>query len=194
MSQDVRQWLAEIKNLQQKLAETRQERDEAYAGASNWRKLYETEAQQRRTEANLAKQSIESLKAELHAIRQASQASKGSLEGDPDSKRSEIEQQIANLDATALQQRLLEALLECERLNQLLKAEQESHTQTRKGLTTALGDTVDLLTKERATRSGGDEPAPSNEAALNGTGLSSIEGAKTPSLELPPVSQAQSLV
>jgi hypothetical protein len=33
MTQDVRQWLAEIKHLQQKIAEACQERDEAYANS-----------------------------------------------------------------------------------------------------------------------------------------------------------------
>ena len=54
--QDIKQWLAEIKALQQKLAQANQERDEAYASAANWRSLYETEAKQRRTEAVLARQ------------------------------------------------------------------------------------------------------------------------------------------
>lgn len=35
MSQDVRQWLLEIKALQQKLAEVNQERDQAYTSAAN---------------------------------------------------------------------------------------------------------------------------------------------------------------
>jgi chromosome segregation ATPase len=189
MTQDVRQWLAEIKKLQQKLLEAQQERDEAYTGAANWRKLYETEAQQRRTEANLARQSIETLKAELQALR-STPPSTVHPSGDADSQRSELQQQLAQLTPTDLQYRLAEALLECDRLTNLLKEEQENHAQTRKGLTTALGDTVDLLTKERAIRTGHDEPAPSS----NGAGLPGLEGAKTPSLELPPVNPAQSLV
>lgn len=189
MTQDVRQWLAEIKTLQQKLAEVRQERDEAYVGAANWRKLYDTEAQQRRTEATLARQSIEALKAELQTLRQVPQPSKAEINGDTASHRSELQQQLARLEPSELQQCLVEAMLERDRLTQLLKAEQENHAQTRKGLTTALGDTVDLLTKERATRSGNDELPPPT-----GSSVSSLEGVKNPSLELPPVNQAQSLV
>ena len=68
MTQDVRQWLAEIKTLQQKLTETQKERDEAYASAANWRNLYETEAKQRRTESRLAQQAIGSLKEELQSL------------------------------------------------------------------------------------------------------------------------------
>lgn len=190
MTQDVRQWLAEIKKLQQKLLEVQQERDEAYTGAANWRKLYETEAQQRRTEANLARQSLETLKAELQALRSIPQPSTAHHTEDGVAQHAELQQQLAQLTPADLQYRLAEALLECDRLTNLLKEEQEKHGQTRKGLTTALGDTVDLLTKERAVRNGRDEPAPLH----NGAGLPGLEGAKTPSLELPPVNPAQSLV
>ncbi|MEO1385772.1 MAG: hypothetical protein AAFV85_00190 [Cyanobacteria bacterium J06634_6] len=38
---------------------------------------------------------------------------------------------------------------ECDRLKSLLKAEQAEHEKTRESLTAALGDAVDLLTKER---------------------------------------------
>ena len=50
MTQDVTQWLDEIKALKQQLVEMRQEREEAYASAINWQQRYETEAQQRRVE------------------------------------------------------------------------------------------------------------------------------------------------
>ncbi len=73
MTQDVRQWLGEIKHLQQKLAEAHKERDEAFASAANWRHLYETEAKQRRTEAALMQQSIDALKAELETRRNPSE-------------------------------------------------------------------------------------------------------------------------
>lgn len=144
---DVRQWLLEIKTLQQKLAEVNQERDQAYASAANWRKLYETEAQQRRTEARLAQQQIEMLKAELQRLQQLPQpiASDGLT-------HSEIQEQLEQLQPTEIKETLVRALMECDRLTQSLKAEQADHAQTRHSLTTALGDTVNLLAKERATR------------------------------------------
>uniref|UniRef100_A0ACD5H183 Uncharacterized protein n=1 Tax=Desertifilum tharense IPPAS B-1220 TaxID=1781255 RepID=A0ACD5H183_9CYAN len=40
---DVVQWLAQIKELKEQLAQAQQERDEAYATASNWQRLYDTE-------------------------------------------------------------------------------------------------------------------------------------------------------
>jgi seryl-tRNA(Sec) selenium transferase len=144
---DVRQWLLEIKALQQKLAEVNQERDQAYASAANWRKLYETEAQQRRTEARLAQQQIEMLKDELQRLQQLPQpvASDGLT-------HSAIQEQLEQLQPTEIKETLVRALMECDRLTQSLKAEQADHAQTRRSLTTALGDTVNLLAKERATR------------------------------------------
>ncbi|MBD1867739.1 hypothetical protein H6F95_10600 [Cyanobacteria bacterium FACHB-471] len=148
MSQDVRQWLLEIKALQQKLAEVNQERDQAYTSAANWRRFYETEAQQRRTEARLAQQQIEMLKAELQRLQQSPQpiVSDGTTE-------SAIQEQLEQLqNPSEVKETLVRALMECDRLSQSLKAEQADHAQTRRSLTMALGDTVNLLAKERATR------------------------------------------
>ncbi|MDX2213582.1 MAG: hypothetical protein SFY66_09855 [Oculatellaceae cyanobacterium bins.114] len=187
MTQDVRQWLAEIKHLQQKVVETCQERDEAYAGAANWRKLYEREAQQRRTDATLAAQTIDALKAELIELQRLPQAQdKAPVDV------AVMQQQVDQLDGAELKQKLLDLMVECDRLSQALKTEQESHTQTRNSLTIALGDTVDLLTKERAARTHHAESVP---VAMNGSAASaSLEASKNPSLELPPLNQVQSLV
>jgi hypothetical protein len=155
MNQDVRQWLAEIRSLQQKLAEARQERDDAYKSAANWRKLYETEANQRRTEANLAQQKIAALEAELQEARAASQPI-----SDQPIRTLTVQQKIEQLDLTELRQMLIKTTLECDRLTRALKEERENHLQTRNGLTAALGDTVELLTKERAIRSSNSESTP----------------------------------
>ena len=48
MSQDLTQWIAEVRTLQRQLADTQKERDQAYNSAANWRRHYETEARQRR--------------------------------------------------------------------------------------------------------------------------------------------------
>jgi predicted nucleic acid-binding Zn-ribbon protein len=148
--------------------------------------------QQRRTDANLAAQTIEALKAELEALKHAPQAKGSSTD------LSALQQQIDQLDGAVLKQRLVELMVECDRLSQALKAEQESHNQTRNSLTVALGDTVDLLTKERAARNS-TESVPvqinssANSSATNGN-HDSLEAAKNPSLELPPLNQVQSLV
>nr|WP_290226212.1 hypothetical protein [Trichocoleus desertorum] len=193
MTQDVRQWLSEIKALQQQLAETERERDAAYTSATNWRRLYETEAQQRRTEANLAQQAIADLQIEIQQLR-------GGIVLEVDSSRSatEIAQVIDQIQSPAeLRGKLVQLLqeqgrlqAEVEQLIQALQLEQANHAQTRKSLTTALGDTIDLLTKERAV-----QHIDKSASSLTNAGASTIaesgEVARNPSLELPPLNQAQ---
>lgn len=198
MTNDVRQWLAEIKALQQKLAEAHQERDEAYASAANWRSLYETEAKQRRMEATAAQQSIAALKAELLQL-QAFASGEDTDASDLEAAEQEVAQ-FQTLDE--LREELIKALAERDRLAQALKAEQESHLQTRKGLTTALGDTVDMLAKERAARSNGEhaslggdrakKPSPQIAGSTNGSSYPEHDMPKTPLPELPLLDQVQS--
>ncbi|HEY9646978.1 MAG TPA: hypothetical protein V6C88_11440 [Chroococcidiopsis sp.] len=194
MSHDVRQWLAEIKALQQKLAEARQECDEAYRGASNWRKLYETEAQQRRTETHLAQQTIAGLKAELQRL-QGGFSETDASEADI----AAIQDNVAQLQTVDdLQKSLVQVLTERDRLQQQLKAEQLDHERTRKALTSALGDTVDLLSKERAQRNGAAESSsatPPANSATSGHPANIADGsAKTPSPGPPRLNQAESPV
>lgn len=182
MTQDVQQWLAEIKALQQKLAEARQERDEAYASAANWRSLFDTEAQQRRTEAKQAQQQIQALQAEMQDAKTRPTAV---------GSRTVIEQEVGQIQTVEqLQEKLADALLECGRLTQSLQEEQARHSQTRKSLTTALGDTVDMLTKERSGR----ERANRSNRSIAAVDSESGESAKIPSPQQPLLDQAQSLV
>ncbi|XGV95821.1 MAG: hypothetical protein ACAF41_24150 [Leptolyngbya sp. BL-A-14] len=145
MTNDVSQWLTEIKTLRQQLADAQQEREQAYTSAANWQRLYETEAQQRRQEAARTRQTIADLKQELQQLKGTSPLEGGIL-SDAVTIRTEVEklQTVA-----ALQQKLLEALTERDRLAQALKLEQANHAQTRQGLTTALGDAIDMLSKEK---------------------------------------------
>lgn len=190
MTQDVRQWLAEIRHLQQKLTEAHQERDEAFTSAANWRSLYETEAKQRRTEAHLAQQTIEALKLEL-------QQRTVQIGDDLPAAAITAHQDRVNhfTSIEELRQALLKALLECDRLAQALAVEQESHDHTRKELTLALGDTVDVLTRERSLREPG-KAAPGN-SVTNGQGQNGNQGvesapAKSPSPERPITDPARS--
>ncbi|OLP19119.1 hypothetical protein BST81_07880 [Leptolyngbya sp. 'hensonii'] len=146
MSQEITQWLAEIKSLQQQLAEAVRERDAANASAMNWRRLYETEASQRRTELHLAQQTIDHLKADLTRLQDAER-----FPADPGTELSGLQAEVESFQtAEALKHKLLEVMAERNHLAQALKTEQENHAHTRKGLTTALGDTVDQLARERA--------------------------------------------
>lgn len=197
MTQDVTQWLTEIKSLQQQLIEARQERDEAYASAANWRKLYETEAKQRRAETNLARQTVDALKAEIQQFQAEPQA-----ELDEPTIMSAIQQEIEHLQSTGvLKEKLAAVLIERDRLAQALKLEQAQHAQTRKSLTTALGDTVDMLTKERSAQQGGSlakGTTGNSKVSSEGdkpeglrSGLTRSDDAKTPLPELPHLSGVQ---
>jgi hypothetical protein len=53
---------------------------------------------------------------------------------------------------TELRSQLLAALQRCEQFSQALRTEQANHEQTKNSLTAALGDTIDLLAKERTQK------------------------------------------
>lgn len=147
MTQNVTQWLEEIKTLQKQLSEAHREREELLASAANWQRLYETEAQQRRVEVTLAKQTIDALQQEIQQLKgpntlaSAPSANLSSIQSSVDSLSSEVE----------LKSQLIQALVECDRLKKALQTEQTNHVQTRKSLTTALGDAIDAL-KEQERR------------------------------------------
>ncbi len=150
MSNDVTQWLAQIKALKQQLAETISDRDTAYESADNWRQLYNTEAQQRRTEARLAQQQVETLKAELRQL----QGENSRPKADDPKAASAIEQELAKMQTVEeLRTKLKDIMGERDRLLDALKTEQTNHAQTRKSLTTVIGDTIDQLSKERGNHS-----------------------------------------
>lgn len=70
LDQDLTQeWLAEIEGLRQQLAELQNARNEAWESAEKWRKLYNTESEQRRTDNQLAQQAIASLNEHLQKIK-----------------------------------------------------------------------------------------------------------------------------
>jgi chromosome segregation ATPase len=141
MTQEVTQWLAEIKSLQQQIMATRQERDEALNSAANWRQLYETEAKQRRTDAKLMQQTLDQAQRELAQLKgeEFSTPADGTDAAFP----------LLDLDEASLRHHVQELNGQCDRLRQALQRERESHEQTRKSLTSALGDAVDQLAQVR---------------------------------------------
>jgi seryl-tRNA synthetase len=215
MTHDVQQWLNEIKALQQKMAELAQERDEAHATAEHWRELYNTEAQQRRTEAKLAQQTIASLKLEMQRL----QAGLPNLPHPqaPDQTPAITQKVEAFLEAvheeapfanladssesaqlkTKLSQLFQERdglLQELTRLSEALKAEQQAHRETRQSLTTALGDTMDRL---KAAKTALTSPKGSLNQEVNSdddasVSFSIVKSTKIPSLQLPPLESDQS--
>ena len=148
MAQDVAQWLAEIKALQQQVAELIQERDRAYASADSLRKMYDAEAAQRQRDAIAAQRKIEKLKQTVIALQVPDDAAfSGELSG---RLKADITAIQSNRSIESLQTQLIESKKQCEKFKSLLEAEQADHESTRQSMTAALGDAVDLLTKARS--------------------------------------------
>lgn len=131
MTQELTQWITEVRTLQRQLADTRKERDQAYNSAANWRRLYENEAQQRRQETEQFQAQIAELQRQVHQA---------------EASRLAYSQTLSAADSLPSFQDQLNALVaDCQRLSQALEAEQQAHAQTRQSLTSALGDTFDLI-------------------------------------------------
>jgi DNA repair exonuclease SbcCD ATPase subunit len=192
MSQDVAQWLAEIKSLQQQVAQLQQEYEEAQSRIDRWRELYNQEAEQRRKETKVYQNRIDTLQSEIQLLKQG-----GKSPEERAANERQLWQELNRLETDEIKQKLLEAIAqidqakaEAERLREALSAEQIAHEQTRKSLTTALGDTVELLTGAAvAAKKKRPEPTlpgssfPSSEAAP----LAGSESVKNPLLQLPPL-------
>lgn len=150
MSHEISQWINEIKTLQQKLAEALTERDAAQDSISKWRQLYNTEAIQRRDEAKQAQETIAELKAKIDAREKHSQTIPEEAEIEANIKKIQSLEELKALaiDATKERDR---ALQEVQKFKEALQEERAHHLQTRKTLTAALGDAVDLLTKAKTT-------------------------------------------
>ncbi|MGB3653099.1 MAG: hypothetical protein WBA41_18025 [Rivularia sp. (in: cyanobacteria)] len=149
MSEDLtQQWLTEIQGLKQQIAQLQAERTGTWESAEKWRKLYNTEAEQRRTDSQLFQQTIASLKAEIQKLQGIEDATL------PDSDTATaIQQEVAQLSGVEdLKTKLTLALKERDRLLQALKTEQDKHSQTRQSLTTALGDAIDGLKRQQAAK------------------------------------------
>ncbi len=186
MAQDVRQWLDEIKRLQQQLTEVSRDRDEAGESAAQWRQLYNTEAEQRRNDTKLTQQTIANLEAQIQQLQTFSPiVSEGEETGIA------RQQEVAKLQTVdELKAKLAEVFQERDRafeqikqLTQALKQEEARHAETSKNLTSALGDAVDLLAKAKNPPPVTKETAYSLEivpVATGNSGESAIEIRQTP--------------
>lgn len=143
MSQEITRWVTEIRTLQQQLAAARQERDQAYKSAANWRKLYDAEAKQRRDAVTTLNQTIADLKAELSSVKAPSE----------EETTATTDRRLEGTDLNSiegLRAELIRALQECDRLQKAINAEKAAHAETRQTLTTALGETIDALSPSTA--------------------------------------------
>ncbi len=190
MVQDVRQWLDEIKRLQQQLTEVSRDRDEAGESAAQWRQLYNTEAEQRRNDAKLTQQSIANLEAQIQQLQTFSPiVSEGEETGSARQQEVEGLQTVGELKAklvVVLEERD-RAIEQIKQLTQALKQEEARHAETSKNLTSALGDAVDLLTKAKTPVAVRNESVYSLEIVPVSTGNaeSAIEIRHNPA-QLPP--------
>lgn len=144
MSEEVMQWLAEIRTLKQDLAQAESDRNAAMESAAHWRKLYNIEARQRREEAKVAREESQQLQARLAEFDEETRSV--SAEDINASMRAEI---AALATPEALRDKLIAVIQERDRALEALKSEQENHVETRRSLTAVIGDTIDQLTRMR---------------------------------------------
>lgn len=195
MSHDVSQWIGEIQSLREQLAEALRDRDTALETATKWSELYNREAEQRRAEAKLSQEMIETLKAEIQQLKAGI-----TLKTDENLDVAAISQEVEQLQTVAeLQEKLIQVAIEREQLTKALKIEQENHVNTRQSLTTALSDMVDLLTKHSGSDTGETTPKLKSEEKqpeplkLPESTKQAIQlptQTKSPSLQLPPTRPA----
>lgn len=151
--QAIAQWIDEIQALKQQITELKRDRDTGYADADRWRDRYMTEAQQRRTETQTAQRTIAALHREIEQLRGslaiALDRSIGGIDlSDPVMLTSDQDTTSTLTEPQQLRE-LREQVLT---LSEALAAEKRNHEDTRRSLTMALGDTMDVLNQERSRR------------------------------------------
>ncbi|MDG2990924.1 hypothetical protein L3556_08285 [Candidatus Synechococcus calcipolaris G9] len=126
--------------------------------AAEWQKRYEVEAQQRRQDAELHRQTLLNSKSSApnysaNRLTLPPSASESGERAIADGVANEIQAQVlGETDPVTLQAQLIQALLDNQRLTQALESERASHAKTRQSLTTALGDTIETLQQRRRLR------------------------------------------
>jgi hypothetical protein len=113
----------------------RKDRDRALEDAARWRQRYETEAQQRRTETEMADKTIRNLRAEVQQLSQMGQATVRPVV--PSLPAATLGNDKQNLAAELV--RLAQARDE---LALALAQEQQHHAKTRENLISALGEAL----------------------------------------------------
>ncbi|MDB9315511.1 hypothetical protein PN462_20525 [Spirulina sp. CS-785/01] len=146
MSEELMQWLAEIRTLRQQLAQVERDRNAAQESATHWRKLYNIEARQRRTEAQLAADDLQQVTEQLHQLQGTLTPENVNQNG----IEAAIEAELVSLQTQEdYKRKLIEVIQERDRALEALKQEQENHIETRRNLTAVIGDTIDQLNRLR---------------------------------------------
>jgi uncharacterized protein YlxW (UPF0749 family) len=142
-SKQVVQWLNEVKSLQQQVQDLTIELGAAQQSANSWRSRYETEGQQRRSDVTTRQDQINKLQTEIAQLRTKPEFST-TLSDDA------IVLQINGITSmTALQGKLFEVWTDRDNVLAALKKEQLAHEKTKKDLTMALADAMDVLTAKK---------------------------------------------
>ncbi len=146
------QWLNEVKSLQQQVRDLTSELSAAQQNADSWRSRYETEGQQRRNDVTTRQNQINKLQAEIAQLRTQPEFST-TLSDDA------IALQINGITSmSALQDKLFEVWTDRDNVLTALKKEQLAHEKTKKDLTMALADAMDVLTPKNKNNSA--QPTP----------------------------------
>jgi hypothetical protein len=125
---DSRQMPSELETL-------RKERDRALEDAAKWRQRYETEAQQRRTETELADKTIRNLRTEVQQLSQLGQTVvRPTIPSLPPVAVGHDQQNVAA--------ELARLALARDELALALAQEQRQHAKTRENLISALGEAL----------------------------------------------------
>ena len=137
---EVVQWLNEVKTLQQQVRDLTTELATAQQNTDSWRSRYETEGQQRRNDVTTRQDQINKLQSEIAKLRTQPEFST-TLSDDA------IVLQINGITSmSALQGKLFEVWTDRDNVLAELKKEQLAHEKTKKDLTMALADAMDVLT------------------------------------------------
>ena len=137
---EVVQWLNEVKALQQQVRDLTAELATAQENNDSWRSRYEIEGQQRRNDVTTRQDQINKLQAEIAQLRTQPEFST-TLSDDA------IALQINGITSmSALQGKLFEVWTDRDNVLAALKKEQLAHEKTKKDLTMALADAMDVLT------------------------------------------------
>ncbi len=137
---EVVQWLNEVKALQQQVRDLTSELAIAQENTDSWRSRYEIEGQQRRNDVTTRRDQINELQTEIAQLRTQPEFST-TLSDDA------IVLQINGITSmSALQGKLFEVWTDRDDVLAALKKEQLAHEKTKKDLTMALADAMDVLT------------------------------------------------
>ncbi len=123
----------ETNHSSNQLNRLKMERDRAFEDAAKWRRRYDIEAQQRRTEAEVAEKTIRELRSEVLQLCQLGPTVRSVM---PD-KRNEADSAVERLNIA-----LSELQQERNQLAEALAQEQQQHNKTRENLITALGEVM----------------------------------------------------